>query len=98
MPARRLNVSALQFLILAMNKEQELFQFEFYNFRPAENDFLRFLDSGGYDLFTTKGRQETPREAFLAALRQEGAKQVVTVIGALVLAALVLILGFKAGG
>lgn len=50
-----------------------------------------------YDLFTAKGRQETPREAFIAALRQEGAKQIVTGIGALILAVLLLILGLKAG-
>jgi hypothetical protein len=50
-----------------------------------------------YDLFTAKGRQETPREAFLTALRQEGAKQIATGIGALVLAVLLFILGLKTG-
>lgn len=46
MPARKMNASALQFLILAMNKEQELFQFEFYNFHPATDHFLELFDSG----------------------------------------------------
>ncbi len=46
MPARKMNASALQFLILAMNKEQALFQFEFYNFRPAADPFRELLDSG----------------------------------------------------
>ncbi|WP_112274476.1 hypothetical protein [Lentzea terrae] len=51
-----------------------------------------------YDLFTAKGRQETPKEAFLTALRQEGAKQITTGIGALILAVLFFFLGLKTGG
>jgi hypothetical protein len=50
-----------------------------------------------YNLFTAKGRQESPKEAFLTALRQEGAKQIVTTISALILAVLIFILGLKTG-
>jgi hypothetical protein len=51
-----------------------------------------------YDLFTVKGRQETRKEFFLTALRQESAKQIITVIGTLILALLLVILGLKTGG
>lgn len=50
-----------------------------------------------YDLFTAKGRQETPKEAFLTALRQEGAKQIIVVVGALILAVLLLVFQLKTG-
>jgi hypothetical protein len=46
MPARKMNASALQFLILATNKEQALFQFEFYNLHPAADPFLELLNTG----------------------------------------------------
>lgn len=45
MSTRKMNTSALQFLILAMNKEQALFQFEFHHFHPSEDPFLELLDS-----------------------------------------------------
>lgn len=51
-----------------------------------------------YDLFTTKGRQETPKEAVLSALRLEGAKQIVTVIGLVLVAVILFLLGLKTGG
>lgn len=50
-----------------------------------------------YDLFTAKGRQETPIEVFLTALRQEGAKQIATTVGAVLVAILIYILGVKTG-
>ncbi|HJP72638.1 MAG TPA: hypothetical protein VJ914_00130 [Pseudonocardiaceae bacterium] len=50
------------------------------------------------DLFTAKGRQQTPREAFRAALAPEGAKQLVAGAGALVMAVLPFLLGVKTGG
>ncbi|RJQ74470.1 hypothetical protein D5S17_22865 [Pseudonocardiaceae bacterium YIM PH 21723] len=50
-----------------------------------------------YDLFVTKGRQETALEAFKSALRQEGPKQVLIVLGGILLAILVLALGLKTG-
>jgi hypothetical protein len=42
MPRRKLNDSALRFLVLAMNKEQNLFQFEFFA-PPLEDPLLRKL-------------------------------------------------------
>jgi hypothetical protein len=44
-PVRKLNEPALQFLILSMNKEQLLFQFEFYNFDPVDDPLLEMLAS-----------------------------------------------------
>jgi hypothetical protein len=51
-----------------------------------------------YDLFTTKGRHETPKEAFLYALRLEGAKQIATVVGLVFAGVLLFLLGLKTGG
>src|SRR3954466_197684 len=44
-PTPKMNLPALQFLILAMNKEQSLFQFEFYNFYPTTTPLLKMLGS-----------------------------------------------------
>jgi len=49
----------------------------------------------GYDLFTTKGRQETLKEAFLSVLRLEGAKQIVTVIGVVLVGLILYLLGLS---
>lgn len=46
----------------------------------------------GYDLFVTKGLRSTPWESFKSALSQEGAKQVATLVGGILLAALILVL------
>lgn len=51
----------------------------------------------GYDLFIAKGVRATPREAFLTAIRQEGAKQIVTVISGIALAAITFWIGLKTG-
>jgi hypothetical protein len=50
-----------------------------------------------YDLFTVKGREETRIEAFLNLVRQESAKQLVVIIGGVVLAVLLFVLGLKTG-
>ena len=49
-----------------------------------------------YDLFTTKGRAESSGEAFLSALRSEAAKQIVTIVGVVLAAVILLVLGLKA--
>lgn len=49
-----------------------------------------------YDLFVTKGARATPREVFITALRQEGAKQIVTIIGAIIAALVLIFLGLRA--
>lgn len=51
-----------------------------------------------YDLFVTKGARATPREAFVTALRQEGAKQIVTIIGAVMAALVLIFLGLRVSG
>jgi hypothetical protein len=54
------------------------------------------LASLRYDLFTTKGRQETWLEALLTLLRAEATKQIVTITGTVVVAVLILVLGLRA--
>ena len=49
----------------------------------------------GYDLFVTKGLRATPWEAMRSSVRQEGVKQVVSIAGALLIAALIVALGLK---
>jgi hypothetical protein len=51
-----------------------------------------------YDLFTTKGLRETPKEAFLSALWLEGAKQITTIIGLVLVAVILVLLGLQTGG
>lgn len=52
----------------------------------------------GYDLFIVKGLKATARERFIAALQEEGAKQVAVVIGVILAAAILVFLGIKATG
>lgn len=52
----------------------------------------------GYDLFISKGRRATPREVFLNVLRQEGARQVATVVGLVIATAILVLLGLKTAG
>lgn len=52
----------------------------------------------GFDLFTTRGLEPTFWENCLRLLRRDGVKEVIKVIGGIVLAALLLFLGLKAGG
>ncbi len=49
----------------------------------------------GYDLFTTKGLEATSWEKFVALLQQEGVKQLITIVGGIILAGLLLWLGLK---
>ena len=49
----------------------------------------------GYNLFITKGLKATPWENFLNLIQQEGAKQVIAIIGVVIGAFLVLRLGLK---
>ena len=49
----------------------------------------------GYDLFTTKGLEATSWEKFVTLLQQEGVKQLITIIGGIILAGLLLWLGLK---
>ncbi len=51
----------------------------------------------GFNLFTTKGVEPTFWETFLNLLRKEGVKQLIQIIGGLILAGLLLYLGLKAG-
>jgi len=51
-----------------------------------------------YNLFVTKGAQATSKEIFVAALRQEGAKQIATIIGGVIIALLLIFLGVRASG
>ena len=51
-----------------------------------------------YDLFTTKGLRETPKEAFLSALRLEGAKQLTTISGLVLVAVILVLLGLQTAG
>ena len=51
-----------------------------------------------YNLFVTKGAKATPKETFVTALRQEGAKQVLVIIGAVVIALILVLLGLKSSG
>lgn len=49
----------------------------------------------GYDLFRSKGLKATPWESFKHTLSQEGAKQVTAIVGSLLLAALIVVLGLR---
>lgn len=49
----------------------------------------------GYNLFFTKGLQPTIWESLMITFRQEGTKQLITILGAIILAALLLRLGLK---
>ncbi len=51
-----------------------------------------------YDLFVTKGARATPKEIFVTTLRQEGAKQVLVIIGAVVVTLILALLGFRSSG
>jgi hypothetical protein len=51
----------------------------------------------GYNLFVVKGLRATPREVLLTTLRQESVKQFATIIGSVLLAIIVILLGLKAG-
>jgi hypothetical protein len=46
----------------------------------------------GYDLFITKGLKATPWENFLITMQQEGVKQLLTIVGAVVAAILIAVL------
>lgn len=50
----------------------------------------------GYDLFIAKGRRATPREVFVNALRQEGARQIAIITGAVLATVILVLLGIKA--
>ncbi|HEY4454292.1 MAG TPA: hypothetical protein VGN81_08270 [Pseudonocardiaceae bacterium] len=45
LPVPKMNTAALKFLILAMNQEQDLFQFEFYSFDLGDHLLLRLLNT-----------------------------------------------------
>jgi hypothetical protein len=49
----------------------------------------------GYDLFVTKGLRATPWESVKSTARHEGTKQLATVLGAALIAMLLLILGLR---
>lgn len=49
----------------------------------------------GYDMFVTKGRAPTNKERIVKLLRDEGTKAVLALIGAILLAILLLVLGIK---
>jgi len=49
----------------------------------------------GYDLFTTKGLQATAWEKLQTVLQEEGVKQMLTIIGAIIVAGLLIWLGLK---
>lgn len=51
----------------------------------------------GYNLFLTRGISPTWREALRAGLRDEGTKELIKLIGGIILAALLLWLGLKSG-
>lgn len=57
-PARKLNEPALRFLVLAMNKEQDLFQFEFYNL--AAGDPLLAMLGKGQNAVRATAREQLP--------------------------------------
>jgi len=50
----------------------------------------------GYDLFITKGLRATPVEALRSGLQRAGAAQLATIVGGIILAALLVALGLKA--
>lgn len=52
----------------------------------------------GFNLFTTRGLEPTFWENSLKLLRRDGVKEVIRIIGAIILAALLLFLGLKVGG
>jgi hypothetical protein len=52
----------------------------------------------GYDLFIVKGLRATARERFVTALQEEGAKQIAVVVGVILAAAILFLLGIKAAG
>lgn len=52
----------------------------------------------GADLFIVKGLSATPRERFIATLREEAAKQIVVAIGLIAVAVILVLLGIKAAG
>jgi hypothetical protein len=49
----------------------------------------------GFDLFLTKGLKPTAWESFLSTIQQEGVKEILKLIGAVILAGLIVWLGFK---
>ncbi len=49
----------------------------------------------GYDLFSTKGLEATPWEKFMNTISEEGVKQLITIIGGIILAGLIFWLGFQ---
>jgi len=49
----------------------------------------------GYNLFTTKGLEPTKRQKFLEFIQEEGIKQLINMLGMLIIAALLLWLGLK---
>jgi hypothetical protein len=49
----------------------------------------------GYNLFTTSGFESTSREKFMNLVQEESTKQVVNIIGAILVAILILILGLR---
>lgn len=49
----------------------------------------------GYNLFTTKGLEATPLERFMNSIREEGVKQIITIIGTVVVTILLFRLGLK---
>lgn len=51
----------------------------------------------GYDLFLTRGLKPTPWETFMATIRQEGAKELIKIVGGILLAGLLVWLGLNAG-
>jgi hypothetical protein len=49
----------------------------------------------GYNLFTTKGLEATKWEKFLSLIQEEGIKQFITIIGAIIIAVSLILLGLK---
>ncbi len=52
----------------------------------------------GADLFIVKGLSATPRERFIATLREEAAKQIVVAIGLIAVTVILVLLGIRAAG
>jgi hypothetical protein len=49
----------------------------------------------GYDLFTTKGLEATPWEKFLHIITEEGMRQIITIVGGIIFAVLIVWFGLK---
>jgi hypothetical protein len=69
---------------------------DWYGSRSEPRSVSSTMAKLGHDLFITKGLTPSPWETIRMTLAQEGVKQIITIIGTIAVAAILVYLGLKA--